>query len=446
MTDTAKKQETPPRRRIAVVGSGISGASAAWALAPTCDVTVFEANAKPGGHTATVSIDYDGVPIRVDTGFIVYNEHNYPNLTALFAHLSVETQASDMSFALSLDQGKLEWSGATFASIFAQKRNIFSISFLLMLKEIVRFNRCCVADRNSGYTAGLSIGDYLQKRKFSVRFIDDYLIPMGAAIWSTPRLKMLDFPSDAFISFFENHRLINATRPNWRTVTGGACTYLPKLLDVPGVTLKCGTAVMSVTRQDGKVYVTLDSGETQVFDALILACHSDQALRLLRDGDQLERSLLSAISYRPNRVILHRDKSLMPMRKRAWSAWNYLRSSNTRDEPEVSVTYWMNLLQGIDKNYPLFVTLNPPHEPKTGSVFGEWSYDHPQFDANALTAQGQIDQIQGRGNIWYAGAWTGFGFHEDGLRSGLKAAVQLGAKLPFTLAQARIGQSPAAIE
>jgi uncharacterized protein len=432
--------------KIAVIGSGISGASAAWALALDNDVTIFEANTTPGGHTATVDIDYDGTNVAVDTGFIVYNEHNYPNLTALFAHLGVATKESNMGFALSLDQGKLEWSGASYASLFAQKRNVVSLPFLFMLREILRFNKICVEDRNSGYTSALSIGSYLKKRQFSVRFTDDYLIPMAAAIWSTPRVKMLDFPADAFISFFENHRLIHSDRPNWRTVTGGSRNYLEKLLARPGLSLRCASPVSKVHRSDGKVYVTLAGGTTEVFDRLVMACHSDQALRILGDGSEHERNVLSSIAYRPNRVILHRDASLMPKRKRAWSAWNYLRTSKAGHEPEVAVTYWMNRLQGIDEKLPLFITLNPPHEPKPDTIFGEWTYDHPQFDAQAIDAQAMLSQIQGNGNVWFAGAWTGYGFHEDGLRSGLEVAVQLGAQLPFPLSQSRIRRALAAAE
>jgi predicted NAD/FAD-binding protein len=434
------------RPRIAIVGSGVSGASAAWALAQNNDVTIFEAGAKPGGHTATVDIDYNGTLVAVDTGFIVYNEHNYPNLTALFEHLDVATHASNMSFSLSLDQGKLEWSGATYTSLFAQKRNVVSLPFLYMLREVLRFNKICVLDRNSGYTSSLSIGNYLQKRQFSARFVDDYLIPMAAAIWSTPRIKMLDFPADAFISFFENHRLIHNERPDWRTVSGGSRNYLAKLLATPGVTLRCNSAVLKAHRSEGKVFVSLGNGSTEVFDVLVLACHSDQALHILGDGTDMERKILASIPYRPNRVILHRDETLMPKRKRAWSAWNYLRASKPGAEPEVAVTYWMNRLQGIDEKMPLFITLNPPHEPKPGSVFGEWSYDHPQFDAQAIEAQAMLPVIQGHGNVWYAGAWTGFGFHEDGLRSGLEVALQLGAQLPFPLAQSRIRRVLAAAE
>jgi uncharacterized protein len=425
-------------KSVAIIGSGISGASAAWALSKTHAVTLYEAEVRPGGHTATVDIDYDGNWIAVDTGFIVYNELNYPNLTALFAHLDVKTHASNMSFSMSLDEGRLEWSGATYATLFAQKRNLVSLPFLLMLKEIVRFNNACVSDRNAGIVNSMSIGDYLDFRKFSPRFRDDYLIPMAAAIWSTPRVKMLDFPADAFITFFENHRLIHNERPDWRTVTGGSRNYHVKLLAaVPGGA-QTGCAVKSVRRSGQHVFVTDETGTTQRFDQAIIACHSDQALKLLTDANPAERIVLDAVKYRPNRVVLHRDSKFMPKRKRAWAAWNYLRTSKEGAEPEVTVTYWMNRLQGIADDKPLFITLNPVREPASGTVFGEWIYDHPQFDAEAISAQRKLTEIQGRAGVWFAGAWTGFGFHEDGLRSGLEAAEALGAQLPFPVQRSMI--------
>ena len=435
MTTQAYSATDPARgrRRIGIVGSGISGASAAWALSKTDDVTLFEKSESPGGHTATVDIDYEGTPVSVDTGFIVYNELNYPNLTALFTELEVQTHASNMGFSLSLDGGKLEWSGQSYATLFAQKSNMFSLPFINMLREILRFNRQCIEDRDAGFTRDLSIGDYLQARKFTARFRDDYLIPMGAAIWSTPRIEMLAFPADAFINFFENHRLIHNERPDWRTVTGGSRNYLQKLLARPGIALRTSARVIGVSRSQEGVTLELANGKLETFDAAILAGHSDQTLEILDDANDLEKQVLSAIRYRPNRVILHRDPRLMPKRKAAWAAWNYLRNSSPEGEPEVAVTYWMNRLQGIDEKLPLFVTLNPPFEPRPELVFGQWSYDHPQFDAKALIAQKQLAHIQGRGHVFFAGAWTGYGFHEDGLRSGLEAARALGANLSRTV-------------
>ncbi len=418
------------RKKIAVIGSGISGAAAAWALNESADVTLYEADSRPGGHTATVEIDYDGHAIAVDTGFIVYNELNYPELSALFSLLGVSTHQSDMGFSLSLDGGRLEWSGSNYRTIFAQKRNFFSPSFLWMLREILRFNRQCIEDRDNGRLAHRSIGQYLQERGFSGAFRDNYLIPMAAAIWSTPRIKMLDYPAATFVSFFENHRLIHNERPTWRTVSGGAKSYLDRLLAPLGPRLRLSSPVKSIIRD--ALGVSVWAGErAERFDHVVVATHSDQALQTLGDASSLEETILSAIPYRPNRVVLHRDPRLMPKRRATWSAWNYLRSGTDADEQVVCVTYWMNRLQGIDPRFPLFVSLNPIVEPRAELVFGEWSMAHPQFDARALSAQARLDEIQNVRNTSFAGAWTGYGFHEDGLRSGLDAAVALGANVPW---------------
>lgn len=418
------------RRRVAVIGSGISGSSAAWALRDVADVTLYEAGARAGGHTATVDVDYDGTPVAVDTGFIVYNELNYPDLTALFDHLGVATHESNMGFSLSLDRGRREWCGETYASVFAQRRNLVSPSFLWMLREIFRFNRLCTQDRDNGTMGHATIGEYLAQRGFSTAFRDDYLIPMAAAIWSTPRVKMLDFPAATFVTFFENHRLIHNERPLWRTVTGGSRTYLGRLLAPLAGRMHLSRPVDAIARDQFGVTVW-SGGNADRFDDVVVASHSDQALALLADPSDLERRLLAAIPYRPNRVILHRDPALMPRRRAAWSAWNYLRESRGGGEAEVCVTYWMNRLQGIPDATPLFVSLNPVVEPREDLVFGEWSFDHPQFDARALTSQTRLDEIQGVRRTWFAGAWTGYGFHEDGLRSGLDAAIALGATVPW---------------
>lgn len=419
------------RRKIAVIGSGISGSAAAWALNPSHDVTLYESADRPGGHTATVDVDYDGRPIAVDTGFIVYNEANYPNLTALFADLGIATHESDMSFSLSLDQGKLEWCGDNLASIFTQKRNLFRPSFLVMLKEILRFNRTCIADRAAGHLSGMSVGDYLNWRGFSPGFANNYLVPMAAAIWSTPARRMLEYPAERLVDFFDNHRLIYARQRAWRTVTGGSRTYLEKLLAPLGDRVRLSRGALSIRRHDGRVFVLDASGREEVYNAVVIAAHCDQALKMLDDPSPAERAVLSAIPYRPNRVILHRDPALMPKRRRAWASWNYLRSSKDDGTADVAVTYWMNRLQGIDRACPLFVTLNPDREPEPAKVFGEFCYDHPQFSTASVGAQAALNDIQGARNTWFAGAWTGYGFHEDGLRSGLAAAEALGAVVPW---------------
>lgn len=422
----------PDRKTVAVIGSGISGASAAWALSGTADVTMFEAGIQPGGHTATVDVDYDGISIPVDTGFIVYNELNYPELTALFAHLGVATHVSDMGFALSLNDGKLEWCGKNLRTIFTQKRNFFSPGFLWMLREILRFNRVCIEDRDSGWIGHSTIGDYLDRRGFSHDFRENYLVPMAAAIWSTPRAQMLNYPASAFVTFFDNHRLLHADRdrPVWRTVTGGARTYLGKLLAPLAHRMHVGASVRNIVRDALGVVVASDRLPPQRFDAVVIAAHSDQALAMLGDASSIETKILSAIPYCQNRVVLHRDPRLMPRRRGAWSAWNYLRDSRQQADA-VSVTYWMNRLQGIDERYPLFVSLNPIIEPRGELIFGEWNFEHPQFDVRALSAQARLSDIQGQRNTWFAGAWTGHGFHEDGLRSGLNVAAALGASVPW---------------
>lgn len=423
----------PPetRLKIAVIGSGISGASAAWALNPVHDVTLFEKNDRPGGHTATVDIDYDGNQVSVDTGFIVYNECNYPNLTALFAELGVTTHASDMSFSLSLDQGRMEWSGCGLSSLFAQKRNLLRPSFLLMIREILRFNRTCLEDRAAGHLASRSIGDYLDWRGFSPGFTNNYLVPMAAAIWSTPSQRMLQFPAEHFVNFFDNHRLIYTKQHQWRTVTGGSRNYLEKLLAPLGSRLKLSCGVRGVMRHATGVTVIDETGSEQHFDKVIFASHSDQTARMLIDASDREKRLLGAVPYQPNRVVLHRDATLMPKRQKVWASWNYLRSSREDGRAGVAVSYWMNRLQGIDPNLPLFVTLNPDREPEPSKVFAEFSYEHPQFSADGMKAQQEIAAIQGKNNCYFAGAWTGYGFHEDGLVSGLAAAEALGGVIPW---------------
>lgn len=415
--------------KIAVIGSGISGNAAAWALHPKHQVTLYERRNRVGGHSATVDVDYDGETISVDTGFIVYNGLNYPNLTQLFDHLGVKTEASDMSFSFSR-RGGSEWSGSIPRGIFAQKRNLFSPSFLWMLKEIFRFNRQCLGDLAANKLSGLSLGNYLDKRKFSQRFRNEYLVPMGAAIWSTPAAEMLAFPVESFANFFNNHRLLHFERPNWRTVTGGSRNYVEKLLAPLEGHIRLNCEVVSVVRHASGVTITDSKGGTETYDQVIMAGHSDQILSSLDDASADEVDILSRVRFKPNRVYLHRDPSLMPRKKSAWAAWNYL-SDGAPADPDVSVTYWMNRLQGIASDKPLFVSLNPVRKPADDLVFGVYEYDHPQYDSAALSAQKEMDCIQGVNRTWFCGAWTGYGFHEDGLSSGLRVAEKLGGVIPW---------------
>ena len=422
--------------RIAIVGTGIAGNAAAYALATstTHDLTVYEKANRPGGHSATVDVDYDGKHLAVDTGFIVYNEMNYPHLTALFEHLGIKTEASEMSFAVSARGGRFEWCGRTYRvvdGLFAQRRNLLSPGYLSMLLEILRFNRMAVEDRHNGALAGFSLGEYLAHRKYSRRFRDDYLIPMGAAIWSMSPESMLAFPAESFVAFFQNHHLLQWNRPVWRTVTGGSRTYVKTLTAPFADRIRLDTPVVSVTRVGGQVEVRDARGGCEMFDHVVMAGHSDQSLAMLADPTPAETAVLGAIGYRPNAVYLHRDARLMPRRKRAWAAWNVIQDLDPG--APLCVTYWMNVLQNLDRSCPLFVTLNPPEPPAPELTFGVFEYDHPQYDAAAIAAQAQIPSIQGRAGTWYCGAWTGYGFHEDGLASGLRVADALGARAPWRL-------------
>jgi len=424
--------------RVAVIGTGIAGNAAAWTLSRRYRVTVYDREIRPGGHSHTVSIDYDGTPLAVDIGFIVYNELNYPDLTALFDHLEVETVASCMSFAVSTDAGRFEWKGGganwrqTAGGLFAQARNLLSPSYLWMLRDIITFNTKSVEDYASGKLAGLTLGEYFRLRKFAPRLLTDYLAPMGAAIWSTPADEMLDFPAENFVAFFNNHRLLQYDRPVWRTVQGGSRRYVDKMTAAFRDQLRLGCAVTSIERTAHGVIVHDSHGRSDSYDHVVIASHSDQALAMLSDADGRERAILGAIGYAPNTVYLHRDPRLMPKRRRAWASWNFLRwRREGTAENDVAVTYWMNRLQGIDEDKPLFVSLNPPFEPDPALTFGRYICEHPQYNAAAFAAQKRLDEIQGRRHTWFCGAWTGYGFHEDGLRSGLAVAQALGATVPW---------------
>jgi predicted NAD/FAD-binding protein len=434
--------------RVAVVGTGIAGNAAAWALSKRYPITVYDREIRPGGHGHTVIIDYDGKPLAVDIGFIVYNELNYPDLTALFAHLGVETIESCMSFAVTADAGRFEWKGggntwrATAEGLFAQPRNLLSPSYLWMLRDILTFNTKSVEDHAAGRLAGLTLGEYFAKRKFAPRLLTDYLAPMGAAIWSAPSDQMLDFPAENFVAFFNNHRLLQYDRPVWRSVKGGSRRYVEKLTSAFRDRLRLGCAVTSIQRTPHGVVVNDSHGGSDAYDHVVIASHSDQALAMLSDASDRERSVLGDIRCAPNVVYLHRDVRLMPKRRRAWASWNFLRwqreGSTVND---VAVTYWMNRLQGIDDDKPLFVSLNPPFAPGPALTFGKYMCDHPQYNAAAFSAQKRLGEIQGKRHTWFCGAWTGYGFHEDGLRSGLAVAEALGASVPWRAPPPELAQA-----
>jgi uncharacterized protein len=423
--------------KIAVIGSGVSGLGAAYALARNHEVVLYEREARLGGHAHTVRVDYDGTAIDVDVGFIVYNERNYPNLVGLFEALGVESLATDMSFAFS-GQG-LEWSSNFPNGVFAQKRNWANPRFLGMLADIARFNRTAASDLALGKLENLTLGAYLERRGFGAVFAERYLLPMGAAIWSSSLGDIARAPAKSFIAFFANHGLLQFTPPLWRTVKGGARAYVDRIGEILGDRVRKAAPVARVRRRFDGVEVTDARGPIDVFDHVVLACHSDQALDMLADADAEERALLAAIPYAPNRVFLHRDPALMPKRKAAWGSWSYIAGS---DGAAAGVTYWMNRLQSIELTKPLFVSLNPPSAPDPALTFAEFACDHPQFDAAALAAQERFGRIQGRGGMWYAGAWLGHGFHEDGLTAGLRVALALGGEVPWRFVDHRIPGGP----
>jgi hypothetical protein len=434
--------------RVAVIGTGIAGNAAAWTLSRRYPVTVYDRELRLGGHSHTVTIDYDGTEIAVDIGFIVYNQQNYPELSALFDHLGVETIESCMSFAVTADRGRFEWRGGgenwleTAQGLFAQRRNILSTSYLWMLRDILTFNQKSVEDYGAGRLGGLSLGQYFRQNHFAPRLLTDYLAPMGAAIWSAPAAEILDFPAENFVAFFTNHRLLQYDRPVWRTVKGGSRCYVDKLTAALRDRMRLGCAVTAVERTAHEVIVHDSHGHSESYDHVVIASHSDQALGMLSDADERERAILGAIKYSPNTIYLHRDERLMPKRKRAWASWNFLRwQRQDLMANDVAVTYWMNNLQGIDADKPLFVSLNPPFAPRDELTFGKYICEHPQYNRAAFAAQKRLDEIQGRRRTWFCGAWTGYGFHEDGLRSGLAVAEALGAHPPWREVPAELAQA-----
>ncbi len=414
------------RCTVAVVGSGISGLSAAWLLAQRHDVTLIEADRRLGGHSNTVDAPGKIGPIPVDTGFIVYNTASYPNLIALFEHLGVPTAPTEMSFAVSLDHGGYEYAGSGLTSLFGQPSNLLRPSHWRMIADTLRFFREARDLDLTGGEDGLTLGQYLANAGYSDAFIARHILPMAAAIWSTPSRAVLDFPVAAFVRFFANHGLLQIKdRPEWRTVIGGSREYVMRLSAAFAGESLLGEPALRITRAGGGVIVTTAKGARR-FDACVIATHGDDALRLLADPDGDERALLGAFQYAQNRAVLHSDASLMPRRRRLWSSWNYLGQGRGIDAA-LSVTYWMNNLQPLgETSGELFVTLNPNRDIAAERVVATFDYAHPIFDASAMRAQRELWRLQGRRRTWFCGSYFGYGFHEDGLQSGLAAAEDLG--------------------
>jgi predicted NAD/FAD-binding protein len=421
--------------KIAIIGSGISGLAVAHRLHTRADVTLFEAGDYFGGHTHTVDVTLPGpagpVTHGVDTGFLVFNERTYPNLIALFAELGVETAKSDMSFSVKVPgaQGRrsLEWSGSTLSTVFAQRSNLVNPHFLRMLRDVLRFNKLCtdIAQRNADAELMQPLQDFLVQHHLSAEFRDWYFLPMLGCIWSCPTDQMLQFPVATMIRFCHNHGLIQVTnRPQWWTVAGGARHYVDKIVSKVA-DKRLNTPVVHIARDAQGVLVTA-RGHTERFDKIVLASHSDQSLALLSDASAQERAALGAIRYQPNRAVLHTDTSVLPAKRRAWAAWNYERSADAKqDAAQVCLHYLINMLQPVPFAQSVVVSLNPVQTINPAHVHGRFEYAHPVFDLAAIRAQGQIAALQGQQHTYFCGAWTGYGFHEDGLKSGLDVAKRL---------------------
>ena len=419
-------------QRIAIVGSGISGLATAWLLGRgPYEVTLFEADSRLGGHSNTVDVTLEGCTHPVDTGFLVFNDRTYPNLIAMFEQLGVETVESEMSFAVSLQDPDLEWAGSSLLTVFGQKRNLLRRPFWAMLSDILRFNRESIAWLATHPNQPRSLRDFLVVGHYANSFCDWYLLPMAAAIWSCPTGQMLDMPLATFIRFCQNHGLLQVfDRPLWRTVKGGSRKYVNKIAaQLHDVRLAC--PVRAVTRRDRQVEV-IHAGGSESFDQVVMACHSDQSLAILgATASAAQTELLAKVRYQANRALLHTDSRLLPRDSRLWSAWNYFAGRGEPGAQAVGVSYLINRLQPLPFKTPVVVTLNPAIEPDPAKVIAEFDYAHPIFDGPAIAAQQHLAAAQGQNGIWLAGAWGGYGFHEDGLKSALQVANGLGVRAPW---------------
>ncbi len=426
-TPSSRRPDRGSAKKIAVVGAGISGLGAAWGLSRRHQVVLYEAAEYLGGHANTVEIEIGGRPIAVDTGFIVYNEHNYPKLTRLFRELDVPTAPSDMSFAVSIGRGRVEYEGSL-AGLFAQPANALRPAHWRMLGDLVRFYRTAPALLDTCGQDEPTLGEMLEAGGYSEVFARRHMLPIGAAIWSASLDGIRDFPARSFVRFFVNHGLFNFTeRPAWRTVVGGSREYVRRL-GLPFIcSVRHGTPVVGLRRTARGVEVRDAAGGRDLFDEVVLATHADRALAILgQAATAREREILGGFGYSTNRAVLHRDPRLMPRRRRVWASWNYLAESGGPDDDRVAVSYWMNRLQNLATPEPIVVTLNPVSEPAPDKRFAEFLYRHPQFDRATLAAQASLPAIQGMGRVWFCGSYCGNGFHEDGLEAGLAVARALG--------------------
>jgi predicted NAD/FAD-binding protein len=424
----------PPGQRVAVVGAGIAGLASAYLLARRHRVTLFEAADYLGGHTHTVDVRVEGIDAPVDTGFLVFNDRTYPNLIALFDELGVVSHRSDMSFSVSVDGGRLEWAGTNLNTVFAQRRNVLSPTFLGMLRDILRFNAAADRHLETASRDRCSVGELLAAEGYGAPFQHHYLLPMAAAIWSSAARDILQFPAATFLRFCLNHALLQVnSRPPWRTVLGGGRTYVTRIAATLD-DIRLNTPVRGIRRDADGVTVMTDAAGPARFDAVVLAGHAPASLQLLDDADAQERGVLGTVRYQRNVAVLHTDPALLPRRRRVWSAWNYLSGhAGQRDGRQpVCVSYLINQLQPLPFRTPVVVTLNPVPEPAPDTVLGRYDYAHPLLDLAAVDAQQRLPALQGRRRTWFAGAWTGYGFHEDGLKSALRVARDFGVAPAWT--------------
>lgn len=422
--------------RVAIIGGGIAGLGCAWLLTRQGrQVTLFEANDYLGGHTHTVDVTLDGVTAPVDTGFLVYNDRTYPKLIALFDELGIASVPSEMTFSVRDDAAGIEWSGSDLGALFAQPVNALRPAFWRMLRDILRFNRETTTLLREERVDARTLAEFLDARGYSAPFRDWYLLPMAEAIWSAPRCAILDFPLPVFLRFCHRHGLLQITdRPQWRTVRGGGRVYVERIAQrLPD--MRVATPVRRVRRRGDYVEIDSVAAPAERFDEVVLACHSDEALSLLADASYEEAALLGSVHFQSNRVVLHTDARLMPARRRAWSAWNYLATGDASGAAPVSVTYWINALQPLPFRTPVLVSLNPPFEPRREAVFAEFEYAHPLVKSAAVSAQRRFAHLQGARRTWYAGAWLGQGFHEDGLASAHDVARGIAAREALAVAE-----------
>lgn len=409
------------RKKIAVIGAGISGLTAAYKLSRDHDVHVFEADSRIGGHTATKEVRLEGQQYRIDTGFIVFNDWTYPNFIQLMDELGVTSKPTSMGFSLSCRQTGLEYSGSGLGGLFAQKRNLLSLSHWRMLCDIFRFNREAAEHLELNVVSEhVCLGDYLDRHGYSEAFRRYYLVPMAAAIWSSGLGHVEQMPVRFFVRFFMNHGLLSIkNRPQWRVIEGGSSQYLTPLTRPFADQIRTNCPVKSVKRQETMVLVNSVSEKNEAFDEVVFACHSDQALEILADASEEEKRLLSAIPYTKNEAVLHWDERLLPKNRRTWSSWNYLLG---RQEDQAVLTYNMNILQGIQSNKTFCVTLNATESIDPDKIWGVYKYSHPEFRLEGVQAQERLAQLNGSNNTWFCGAWCRNGFHEDGVVSALDVA------------------------